>query len=175
MQILDATSAHAEGITAIYNHAVQQTTAIWNETTVDAGDRRSWIAQRRAQGYPVLVAVDPAGGGAGGGTDDVLGYATFGPWRPHDGYRHTVEHSVYVRDGLQGRGTGTALLSALVDRAREQGIHVMIAGIDANNEGSVRLHERLGFVRTGVLREVGTKFGEWLDLEFLQLVLSPGE
>ena len=118
MQILDATSAHAEGITAIYNHAVQQTTAIWNETMVDAGDRRSWIAQRRAQGYPVLVAVDPAGGGAGGGTDDVLGYATFGPWRPHDGYRHTVEHSVYVRDGLQGRGTGTALLSALVDRAR---------------------------------------------------------
>lgn len=175
MQILDATSAHAEGITAIYNDAVQQTTAIWNETTVDADDRRAWIAQRRSQGFPVLVAVDPADSGADSGRAGVLGYATYGPWRPHDGYRHTVEHSVYVREGLQGRGTGTALLSALIDRARAQGIHVMIAGVDASNEGSVRLHERLGFERTGVLREVGTKFGEWLDLAFLQLVLSPGE
>lgn len=166
MQILDATAAHVPGITAIYNHAVQHTTAIWNERTVDARDRLAWIADRHAHGFPVLVAVDRA--------DDVLGYATYGPWRPHDGYRRTVEHSVYVREGTQGRGAGTALLRALVDRARAQGIHVMIAGVDARNEGSVRLHERLGFERTGVLREVGTKFGDWLDLAFLQLVLEPG-
>lgn len=173
MQILDATAAHAPGITAIYNHAVQHTTAIWNERTVDVRDRRAWIADRHDHGFPVLVAVDRADGGTGEGADDVLGYATYGPWRPHDGYRHTVEHSVYVREGLQGRGTGTALLGALVDRARAQGIHVMIAGVDASNEGSVRLHERLGFERTGVLREVGTKFGDWLDLAFLQLILEP--
>ena len=104
----------------------------------------------------------------------VLGYATYGPWRPHDGYRHTVEHSLYVREGLRGRGTGSTLLTALFERARAQGIHVMVAGIDADNEGSVRLHERFGFTRTGVLPQVGTKFGRWLDLAFLQLVLDQG-
>ena len=191
MQILDATAAHAAGITAIYNHAVQHTTAIWNETTVDVEDRTAWIAQRQAAGHPVLVALETAADGTidgmidgtadgmidgaadGGGPGTVLGYATYGPWRPHDGYRHTVEHSVYVREGLRGRGTGTALLSALLERAEQQGIHVMIAGIDASNEGSVRLHERLGFQRTGVLPEVGTKFGRWLDLAFLQRRIAP--
>lgn len=179
MKILDATAAHAAGITAIYNHAVQHTTAIWNESTVDVEDRTAWIEERQGAGHPVLVAVDAAADGAVDGTADgdvpgeVLGYATYGPWRPHDGYRHTVEHSVYVREGLRGRGTGTALLGALLERAEQQGIHVMIAGIDASNEGSVRLHERLGFQRTGVLPEVGTKFGRWLDLAFLQRRIAP--
>ncbi|MGP5199324.1 GNAT family N-acetyltransferase [Brachybacterium alimentarium] len=159
MQILDATAAHA----AVYNHVVQHTTAIWNDDTVDVRNRADWIAARQQADFPVLVAVDEAGA--------VLGYASYGPWRPHDGYRHTVEHSVHVREGLRGRGIGTLLLQAVIDRARAQGRHVMIAGVDAGNEASLRMHERLGFERTGVLREVGTKFGRWLDLAFLQLVL----
>ena len=167
MQILDAAAQHAGGIAEIYNHAVEHTTAIWNERLVDAADRAEWIAERQAGGFPVLVALEDDG--------TVLGYATYGPWRPHDGYRHTVEHSLYVRDGLRGRGTGSALLTALLERARAQGIHVMVAGIDADNEGSVRLHERFGFTRTGVLPQVGTKFGRWLDLAFLQLVLDQDE
>ena len=166
MQILDATADHAEGIAAIYNHAVVHTTAIWNERLVDADDRATWLAERQGGGFPVLVALEDDG--------TVLGYATYGPWRPHDGYRHTVEHSLYVREGLRGRGTGSALLTALLERARAQGIHVMVAGIDAENEGSVRLHERFGFTRVGVLPQVGTKFGRWLDLAFLQLVLDQG-
>ncbi|MGP9536636.1 GNAT family N-acetyltransferase [Brachybacterium sp. AOP43-C2-M15] len=165
MQILDATPAHAAGITAIYNQAVEHTTAIWNERTVSIEDREDWIAQRQGAGFPVLVALEESG--------EVLGYAAYGPWRPHDGFRRTVEHSVYVREGLHGRGTGSALLRALIERAQQQGLHVMIAGIDASNEASLRLHERFGFERTGVLREVGTKFGRWLDLAFLQLVLDP--
>ena len=164
MQILDATAQHADGIAAIYNHAVEHTTAIWNERLVDAADRAEWIAERRAGGFPVLVALEDDG--------TVLGYATYGPWRPHDGYRHTVEHSLYVREGLRGRGIGSALLTALLERARAQGIHVMVAGIDAENEGSVRLHERFGFDPVGVLPQVGVKFGRWLDLVFLQLVLD---
>lgn len=163
MQILDATAAHAAGITAVYNHVVQHTTAIWNDDTVDVRNRADWIAARQQADFPVLVAVDEAGA--------VMGYASYGPWRPHDGYRHTVEHSVHVREGLRGRGVGTMLLQAVIDRARAQGRHVMIAGVDAGNEASLRMHERLGFERTGVLREVGTKFGRWLDLAFLQLVL----
>ena len=150
MQILDAAAQHAGGIAEIYNHAVEHTTAIWN-----AADRAEWIAERQAGGFPVPVALEDDG--------TVLGYATYGPWRPHDGYRHTVEHSLYVREGLRGRGTGSALLTALLERARAQGIHVMVAGIDADNEG---------FDRVGVLPQVGVKFGRWLDLVFLQLVLD---
>ena len=164
MIIADATPGDVSGITAIYNHAVQHTTAIWNETVVDAADRAAWLGAKGRAGHPVLVARDETGA--------VIGYATFGDWRPHDGYRHTVEHSVYARADRQGEGIGSALMTELIARARRQGKHVMVAAIDAQNAPSTRLHERLGFERAGTLRQVGTKFGTWLDLTFLQLVLD---
>ncbi len=164
MQIRDAGRGDIEGITAIYNDAVERTTAIWNDTTVDAANRAAWLADRERAGYPVLVAVDDDGG--------VLGYASFGDWRAWDGYRHTVEHSVYVRADQRGSGIGKALMLALIDRARTIGKHVMVAGIEAGNAGSIRLHERLGFETVGHLKEVGTKFGAWLDLVFMQLTLD---
>ena len=162
--IRDAVAADAGGIAEIYNDAVAHTTAIWNEQKVDAADRVAWIEGRQTSGYPVLVAVDPA--------DDVLGYASFGPWRPHDGYRHTAEHSVYVRGDQRGRGIGEALLRAAIARARETGIHVMVGAIEAGNTGSLRLHEKLGFARIGTMPQVGMKFGRWLDLALLQLTLD---
>lgn len=164
MQIRDANSDDVEGIRDIYNDAVANTTAIWNEVTVDAANRAAWLAERQAKGYPVLVAVDE------GGT--VLGYASFGDWRAFDGYRHTVEHSVYVRRDRRGGGIGTALMRSLIERARALGKHVMVAGIEAGNTGSIRLHEALGFEKTGRMREVGTKFGQWLDLAFMTLQLD---
>ena len=160
----DAEDADAEGIAAIYNDAVETTTAIWNEITVDAANRRDWMAARRAAGYPVLVVVDPAGA--------VAGYASFGDWRAFDGYRHTVEHSVYVRADARGAGLGRRLMEALIARARAIGKHVMVAGIEAENAGSITLHERMGFERVGFMPQVGTKFGRWLDLAFLQLMLD---
>lgn len=164
MQIRDAEDRDLEGITAIYNDAVAHTTAIWNETTVGIDNRRAWLADRQAAGYPVLVAISAQG--------EVLGYASFGDWRAWEGYRHTVEHSVYVRGDQRGAGIGKALMTALIDRARAAGKHVMVAGIEAGNTGSIRLHERLGFEQAGLLRHVGTKFGRWLDLAFLQLTLD---
>lgn len=164
MDIRDAEEADVDGITAIYNDAVAHTTAIWNETAVDRANRLAWLAERRRAGYPVLVAVDAAGG--------VLGYASFGDWRAFDGYRHTVEHSVYVRADRRGHGIGEALMRALIERARGIGKHVMVAGIEARNAGSIRLHEKLGFEHAGHLRQVGAKFGAWLDLAFLQLTLD---
>jgi len=164
MEIRDAGPGDVEAITAIYNDAVVHTTAIWNETTVDAANRSAWMADRRQAGYPVLVALDADG--------QVTGYATFGDWRPHDGYRHTVEHSVYVRNDQKGKGIGRALMEALIDRARSIGKHVMVAAIEANNAGSIKLHARLGFEHVGHLKEVGTKFGVWLDLAFMQLKLD---
>ena len=164
VRVRDAVPSDAAAIAAIYNDAVENTTAIWNERTVDAADRAAWLAQRQDAGFPVLVAVT--------GADEPIGYASFGDWRAFDGYRHTVEHSVYVRSDQRRGGIGIGLLTALIDRARGLGKHVMIAGIDASNEGSVRLHHKLGFRSVGTLPEVGAKFGRWLDLTFMQLQLD---
>lgn len=161
--IRDATPADAAAIAAIYNDAVLNTTAIWNEVTVDAENRIAWMAARVAGGFPVLVAgVDGA----------VAGYASYGPWRAFDGYRATVEHSVYVAEGFRGRGLARALMEALIARARAQGLHVMVAAIEAGNMPSVALHRRLGFGNEHVMRQVGQKFGRWLDLMFMELPLD---
>ena len=164
MQIRDANVNDVEGIAAIYNDAVQNTTAIWNEVVVDIANRTKWLNDRQQAGYPVLVAIGDDGA--------VLGYASFGDWRAFDGYRHTVEHSVYVSKQQRGAGIGKALMMALIDRARSAGKHVMVAGIEAGNVTSIQLHQRLGFEQVGMLKEVGTKFGGWLDLAFLQLTLD---
>lgn len=164
MKIRDANVQDAAGIAAIYNDAVLHTTAIWNEAVVDAANRAKWLTERQGMGYPVLVAA------ANDGT--ILGYASFGDWRAFDGYRHTVEHSVYVDANQRGAGIGKALMIALIDRARLANKHVMVAGIEAGNLASIRLHQQLGFVQVGLLKEVGTKFGKWLDLAFLQLQLD---
>ena len=164
MKIRDASEADAQGIMEIYNDAVLNTTAIWNDVTVDAENRRQWMRERQRLGYPVLVAVDDAG--------RVLGYASFGDLRAFDGYRHTVEHSVYVDQSVRRSGTATALLAELIARARALGKHVMVGAIEAGNQASIALHLRMGFERTGMLKEVGTKFGRWLDLAWLQLKLD---
>lgn len=163
MQLRDATPEDADGIAAIYNDAVRNTTAILNDGEVDAASRATWIAARRQAAYPVLVAEDAG---------RVLGYASFGDWRAFDGYRATVENSVYVAVDARGRGLAAQLLELLIVRARAMGKHVMVAAITAENEVSVRLHSRLGFVETGRMREVGQKFGRWLDLVFMELRLD---
>jgi phosphinothricin acetyltransferase len=163
-EIRHADETHVETITEIYNEAVLHTTAIWNEATVDAAERRAWLDARRRQNYPVLVAVTPV--------NEVLGYASFGDWRPFEGYRHTVENSVYIRSTSRGAGVGEALMRALIARARLAGKHAIVAGIEAGNRASIRLHEKLGFVQVGFFPEVGVKFGQWLDLAFLQIKLD---
>ncbi|MGJ8518275.1 N-acetyltransferase family protein [Carnimonas bestiolae] len=158
-----AKEADIATITEIYNDAVANTTAIWNDRQVDEANRLRWLREHEQQQFPVLVAIDEQ--------QQVVGYATYGAWRAFDGYRYTVEHSVYVHRDARGGGIGKQLMQALIERARDQGLHVMVAGIDASNRASIALHEKLGFKQTGVLPEVGTKFGRWLDLAFLQLVL----
>ena len=161
--IRPASAADLPAILEIYNDAVLNTTAIWNWDTVDLANRQAWFDLRATQGYPVLVADEGQG---------AIAYASFGDWRPFDGYRHTVEHSVYVHKDHRGQGLGVALMEALIARARALGKHVMVAGIDASNTGSIALHEKLGFIQVGHLPQVGTKFGKWLDLAFLQLTLD---
>ena len=165
--IRDAGVPDAAGIRTIYNDAVLNTTAIWNEQLVDEANRVAWLQARQQMGYPVLVAVDEQ--------DSVLGYASFGDWRAFDGYRHTVEHSVYVHPDARGKGVARQLMHELIERARALDKHVMVAAIEAGNQPSIALHRQLGFVQTGLMPEVGTKFGRWLDLAWMQLTLPSAE
>jgi len=169
MMIRPATSADLPAILGIYNEVIATTTAVFSELPVTLENRQTWWQERRAAGYPLLVAVatTPAAEGSGeGGT--VLGFASFGDFRSWPGYRHTVEHSVHVLETARGRGVGSALVNALFPHAAALGKHVMVAGVDAANLGSLRMHERLGFERVAHFKEVGRKFDRWLDLVFLQ-------
>ena len=157
------------GILAIYNEVVESSTAIYAIEPASLEERRAWFDGRLALGHPVLVAVEE-------GVAGVLGFASFGDWRgAWGGYRYTVEHSVHVRADGRGRGAGRRLVEALVPLALARGKHVMIGGVDAGNEASLRFHERLGFAPVAHFREVGHKFGRWLDLVFVQRILdAPG-
>ncbi|MDF7641809.1 GNAT family N-acetyltransferase [Klebsiella variicola] len=164
MKIRAASESDAEKIADIYNDAVVNTTAIWNNQSVDFLNRIKWMRDRKEGGFPVLVATDD--------NDNAIGYASYGDWRPWEGYCHTVEHSVYVHKDSRGHGVGIALMVELIRQATEQGKHIMVAGIESENEASIALHKKLGFTDAGRVSEVGNKFGRWLDLTFLQLRLD---
>ena len=159
MELRDLAEEDLAGLVAIYNDVIATSTAVYSSTPVTLEDRRQWWRARVAAGYPVLVAVDASG---------VTGFSTFGDFRAWPGYRFTVEHTVHVRADRRGSGVGTKLVEALFPRADFLGKHMMIAGVDAANNASIRFHERLGFEQAGCLREVGHKFDRWLDLVFLQ-------
>jgi len=159
MLVRDAVEDDFEAITAIYNDVLLNTTAIYRDEPVAAAERVALWKSRLEQGYPTLVACD-------GGT--VIGYSSFGDFRAWPGYRFTVEHTVHVHADWRGRGAGSLLVKALLPRAAALGKHIMVGGIDAGNAGSLRLHERLGFERVAHFREVGFKFGRYLDLVFVQ-------
>lgn len=161
--IRDAETEDAPEIAAIYNDAALHSTTFWNATPVDALERAEWIAARRAAGLPVLVLEE---GGA------VLGYASYGPFRPQEGFRATVENSVYLAQRARGGGRGRALMVQLIAHARAAEIHAMVAAIDAENAPSIALHAKLGFETIGTLPQVGQKFGRWLDLTLMQLILD---
>ena len=161
--IRDAREADLAAMLAIYNDAVLTTTAVYDYKPRSSGQQAAWFKAKQDQGLPVLAAED------GGG---VVGFASYGPFRPWPAYLHSVENSLYVAPEQRGRGIGTLLLPALIQRAAERGLHTMIAGVDATNEPSLRLHAKFGFERVAQFREVGWKFERWLDLAFLQLILQ---
>jgi L-amino acid N-acyltransferase YncA len=151
-------------VTAIYNRAVEQTTATYDWEPVSLESRLGWFEAKLAGRWPVLVATDA------GGT--VVGWATYGPFRPEKvGWDPTVEHSVYVAEGSRGGGVGSALLSRLIELARAAGYHTMVGVVDAANGASVAFHVRHGFTEVGLLREAGLKFGRRLDVAIVQRLL----
>ncbi|HRF08666.1 MAG TPA: N-acetyltransferase family protein [Xanthobacteraceae bacterium] len=161
IEVRPATEADLRAIFLIYADAVQHSTAIWNETVGSLEDRRAWFLERTGKGFPVLVAE----------ADGVLGYGSFGDFRPFEGYRVSVEHSVYVDKGSRGNGAGGMLMEALMEAARRMGKRNMIGAIDGSNAPSLALHKKFGFVEAGRLPGVGEKFGKALDLVLMQKVL----
>jgi L-amino acid N-acyltransferase len=162
----DAVEDDIPEIRAIYNDVIATSTAVYAEKPVALDERLTWFRLRRQQGYPILVATDDSG---------LIGFISFGDFRAWPCYLHSVEHSVHVRADRRRRGVGRSLIEALIPRACASGKHILIAGIDADNAGSLGLHRSLGFEQVAHFREVGRKFNRWLDLVFMQRFLDgPG-
>jgi L-amino acid N-acyltransferase YncA len=160
-----ASAEDLPGISRIHNEVVASSNAIFNEIPETLQTRTSWFEERTASGMPVLVACSGP---------EIRGFASYGPFRPWAGYRETVEQTVHVRGDSRRMGIGRALVGALIENAREQGMHAVMAGIDGGNEPSIALHRAFGFVEVGLLPEVGLKRGVRLDLLLMELLLDPG-
>ena len=166
MILRDAEPDDLAAIAEILNIEIRSGTASWTEIPKSADDMTRWFAERVAGGYPVLVAED-------GG--EVLGYASYGPFRTGEGYRGTVEHSVYVARPARGRGIARLLMERLIAAARAAGLARMVGGISADQTASMDLHRDLGFEKQGRLKGVGVKRGKRLDLALMVLALDGAE
>jgi len=165
MLIRQACEADIAAITAIFNHEVEHSAAIWVERPTTVADRSAWLADRQAQDFPVLVA--EADG-------VVVGFGSYGPFRPYEGFRNTVEHLVYVSPSARGRGVGRRLLAALIDDARQRGKKTIVGAVDSENQPSLALHRSFGFVETGRMADIGEKWGARRTMVLLQRDLSIG-
>jgi L-amino acid N-acyltransferase YncA len=150
-------------ILKIYNEVIRTSTAVYTEIELTAERGAAWFDAKRSGGFPFIVAKDASG---------ITGFGTFGEFRAPPCYRNSVEHSVHVRADRRGQGIGRQLVIELMSQAAAMDKHVMIAGIDADNAVSIKLHESLGFINVGHFHEVGFKFGRWLDLVFLECRLT---
>ncbi|PJK16119.1 N-acetyltransferase [Chryseomicrobium excrementi] len=164
--IRPATLNDLEEILAIYNDAIVNTTAVYSYHAQTLEDRKAWFEQKQADGYPVIVFEIEG---------HVAGFATFGPFRAWPAYKYSIEHSVYVNTDYRKQGIGRKLLQAIIDLAKAGEYKTLVAGIDAANDKSIWLHEKLGFTHSGTVRNAGYKFERWLDLAFYQLDLDGPE
>jgi phosphinothricin acetyltransferase len=166
MIIRDAVRADMAAVCDIYNALIPTTTVAWSEELQPLETRQAWFDEQQSLGNPVLVAEIG---------EQVAGFCSYGSFRgagKWPGYRFTVEHTVHVASTHWNAGAGQALMGALIDRARGEGLHVMVGAVDGDNDGSIRFHERLGFVEVARMPEVGHKFGRWLTLVLMQLTLG---
>ena len=163
MQILECNESHSESILAILNDAILTSTALYDYQPRPLESMTAWFAAKRKGNYPVIGAVSEDG--------ELLGFASYGVFRGWPAYKYSVEHSIYVAAQHRGKGIGKRLLQRVVEEAEAQDYHVLVGGIDSQNVVSIALHRALGFQHAGTIRQVGFKFGRWLDLDLYQLIL----
>lgn len=154
LKLRPARSSDLGAMVDLVNDEIRLGTASWTSAPRTQEYMARWIVERTGQGFPVIIAE----------TDRVVGVAAYTTFRKGDGYRNTVEHSIYVAPKARRQGIATALISRLVEQAKADGLHRMIGCISADQEASIRLHKQLGFREVGRLPEVGRKFDRWLDL-----------
>ena len=168
MKIIRCDPGHSDAILAIFNDAILNSTALYDYKPRTPEMMRTWFEAKAKGNYPVIGAVNDAG--------ELLGFASYGPFRAWPAYKYSVEHSVYVDARFRGRGLGKALLREVIAAATAQDYHMLIGGIDAANAVSIALHLKSGFTHCASIKQAGFKFGRWLDLEFYQLLLpTPAE
>ena len=155
-------TSDTESILQIYNHYIDSSIATFETEPVSVSEMQDRI-RSTLEHYPWLVHA---------GEDGVDAYAYATRWKPRNAYRKTVESAIYVSPAVQGEGVGTRLYSSLIEEVRVAGFHAMLAGIALPNTHSIALHEKLGFVNVGQLREVGNKFQRWIDVGYWQLLLQ---
>ena len=155
---------HASAILAIFNEAIVHSTALYDYHPRPPESMQTWFDAKRRGGFPVMGVEDAEG--------RLLGFGSYGSFRAYPAYKYTVEHSIYIEQQQRGRGLGRLLMQEVIAAARAQQVHALVGAIDAANSGSIALHERMGFVRVGLMPQVGFKFGRWLDLALYQLLLD---
>jgi phosphinothricin acetyltransferase len=160
MQVRPATRADLAAILDIYNEAVLNTTASYDYEPRTMEHRVKWFEAHEQQRLPIFVAEQPGAG--------VVGWSSLSHYHDRKGYQFTVENSVYVAAPHRGQGVGQALMPPLIESARSLGLRAIIAAIDAENVASIRLHARFDFVPVGHFKQVGFKFGRWLDVVYME-------
>ncbi len=150
-------------ILSIYNDIILTTTAVYDYEPHSLAMRRQWYEAKKRDGFPVFVAERDG---------RVIGFSSFGPFRAWAAYAFSVENSIYVAKDSRGKGIGKMLLAPLIHAATEKSFHVIVAGIDATNLASLQLHRSFGFEEVAHFKQVGFKFGKWLDLKFMELILE---
>ena len=163
IEVRSATKDDLLQILAIYNEVILNTTAVYSYAPHTLEMREAWFKERTENKFPVLVAVTEE--------NKVTGFCTYGHFRAWPAYKFTVESSVHIHTDFRGKGIAKQLMQVLIELAKTNGIHAMMAGIDADNRGSILLHKKLGFEIVGTLKEVGFKFDRWLDLTFMELIV----
>lgn len=164
VQIRHARRQDCEAILRIYNHAVLHTTASYDYDPRTLEHRQEWFDAHQRDGFAVFVAESDS--------DGVVGWSALNKFHDRVGFRFTAENSVYVSESWRGRGLGGRLLGPLIAAAQARGLRAILAAIDAENETSIRLHARFGFEKVGQFRQVGFKFGRWLDVVYMERLVG---
>lgn len=163
INIRNASEDDLPAMLEIYNEIILHTTAVYDYEPHTLDMRKQWWHTKKEQGFPVFIAEE---------NGRLLGFSSIGPFRAWAAYKYTVENSVYVAAAARGKGVGKMLIPPLIEASKTLGMHTIIAGIDATNDASIKLHEHFGFREVADFKQVGWKFNQWLDLKFLQLILT---
>jgi phosphinothricin acetyltransferase len=163
MNIRRAERTDVPAMREIFNEVLRNSNSIYREDEVTLKERYEWFDEKVSHDFPIFGAYLDG---------NLIGYAGYGSWRAAQGYRKTVELTIYVDSKYRGSGIGSKLMQTIIDQARVDGYHIMVGAIDSENISSIDFHKRFGFIETARMPEVALKNGQWLNLVFMQLIFA---